>query len=149
MKKIAVALLLLLLTLPLWAVDSGEVKYVGGSVAAMKEGTVGRLNTTSPSALTFESPGCKLVIPYAAINSYEYSQALAHQLGILPAIAVGLAKHRQRRHYFRISFQEGDSPSQVVIFEVPKQMPHTLLAVLRVRAPQGCHALAKCGGLDN
>ncbi|HXQ26712.1 MAG TPA: hypothetical protein VN822_09920 [Candidatus Acidoferrales bacterium] len=148
MKRIAAFCLLVIVALPAAAVEDGQVMYVGGTAAELKEGAVGRLNTTSQSALSFESAGSTLVIPYAKIESYEYTRPVARHLGVLPAIGVGLVKKRQRRHFFRIAYRDESDASRVVIFEVPKQMPPVLLAILRAQAPQGCkaHAYAWCSG---
>jgi len=138
MRNSALICLLLLVALPADAVEDGQVMYTGGTVASLAAGAVGRLDTTSETALSFEYSGNKLVIPYARIESFQYTEEVARHLGVLPAIAVGLVKKRQRRHHFQISFRDDGNVSQVAIFEVPKQMPPTLLAVLRTRAPQAC-----------
>jgi hypothetical protein len=57
-------------------------------------------------------------------------------LGVLPAIAVRLFKVRQRRHFFSFSYRDSNNVVQVAVFEVPKQMPRTLEAVLQTRAPR-------------
>ena len=75
-------------------------------------------------------------IPYAAIQSFEYSKEVTHHLGVLPAIAVGMFKMRRHGHFFRISYHDSNDVAQAVVFEVSKQMPRTLLAVLTTRAPQ-------------
>jgi len=138
MKRFRGLLLLLVVSMPAAAVENGQVMYVGGTVSVLKEGALGRLNTTRETAISFESAGNTLTIPYGKIESFEYSRQVARHLGVLPAIAVGLAKKRQRRHFFRISYRDGGNVSQVAIFEVPKQMPRVLLAILQLRAPQGC-----------
>jgi hypothetical protein len=114
--------------------------YAGGTVGSLKEGTLGRLATTSPTSLTFDSSGSQLVIPFAKIDPYEYSQQVARHLGVLPAIGTRLVRHRKRTYFLH------DNAQQVAIFEVPKQMPRTLRAILQVRAPWGCRANAatKC-----
>ena len=147
MKTFPVLLLLLFVSFHAHAVENGQVMYVGGTVTSLKEESLGKLDTTSQSAITFESSGTKILIPYAVIDSFEYSKPVAHHLGVLPAIAVGLVKQRRHRHYLRIAYHEDDNSKQVVIFEVPKDMPRALLAILQVRAPQGCkpQAYAKCG----
>jgi hypothetical protein len=137
-KKLAMLCLLMVMSLPARAVEGDQVKYMGGTVADLHSGTLGRLDTTSAAMLTYEYSGSKLVIPYAKIDSFEYSVDVARHLGVLPAIAVALVRKRQRRHFFRISYHDESNVSQVAIFEVPKRMPKTLLAVLQVRAPQGC-----------
>ncbi len=147
MRKILGLFLLLLTPLTASAVEGGQVMYVGGTVGALKEGVTGKLDTSSQMVLNFDYSGGRLVIPFEMVDSYEYSQRVARHLGVLPAIAVGLVKRRQRRHFFRISYHDESKAPQVAIFEVSKEMPHTLLAILRVRAPQGCkpRTNAKCG----
>lgn len=138
MKTILAICLFLAAALPAPAVEDGQVLYVGGTIAALKEGALGRLDTTAQTALAFASSGSLLSIPYDKIDSYEYSQQVARHLGVLPAVAVGLVRRRQRKHFLRISFHDDANASQVVIFELPKQMPRSLLAILQLRAPQGC-----------
>ena len=143
MKKFATFCLLLLnlLVLPAGAVEDEQVMYAGGTVPAIQAGVLGRLDTTSESVVSFDYAGSKLEIPYAKIDSYEYSQEVARHLGVLPAIAVGLVKKRQRKHFVRISFHDASNVSQVVVFEVSKRLPQTLMPILQSRAPQGCKPL--------
>jgi len=144
MTKKIVLVAFLTISLSAVAVDMGQVAYVGGTVPALKEGTAGKLNTTLETALEFEYSGGKLAVPYARIDSFEYTDKRARRLGVVPTIAIGLFKHLQRRHFFRIDYHDQDNTPQVAVFEVPKQMPQTLLAVLQTRAPQGCKMPAKC-----
>jgi hypothetical protein len=127
---------LLALTTPAVA-GGGQVMYVGGTVVTLNAGVLGKLDTSSQTVLNFDYSGGKLVIPFEMVDSYECSQRVVRHLGVLPAIAVGLVK-RQRRHFFRISWHDESKAPQVAIFEVSKEMPYTLLAILQVRAPQGC-----------
>jgi hypothetical protein len=138
MKKLITFCLLLTLALPMAAVEDDQVMYAGGTAPALRAGVVGRLDTTSEKSLTFDYSGAKLLIPYADIQSFEYSTEVTRHLGVMPAIAIGLVKMRRHRHYFRISYRGADTVSQVAVFEVPKQMPRTLRAVLQARAPQSC-----------
>ena len=138
MKKLMAFCLLFALTLPVAAVEDGQVMYAGGTAKTLQAGVVGRLDTTSETALSFDYSGTKLLIPYATIESFQYSTEVSHHLGVLPGIAVALLKKRERRHFFRISYRGADNVSQVAVFEVPKQMPRTLQAVLQTRAPQSC-----------
>jgi hypothetical protein len=153
MKRIIAMCLLILVLMPLPtpAVEGDQAMYIGGTVAVLNKGVVGKLDTTSQTALNFESPGGKLVIPFEEIDSYEYSQQVARHLGVLPAIAVGLVKRRQRRHFFRITYHDDSKTQQVAIFEVSKETPRSLLAVLQGRAPEGCkpQITGKCGVLPN
>ena len=134
----AVLLVLILMPMAAEAVEDGQVMYAGGTVAGLKQGSIGKLDTSSPDSLTFESAGQTIAIPYAKIDSYEYSRPVARHLGVLPAIAVGMVKKRQRRHFFRISYRDDAGDLRVALFEVPKQMPPMLLAVLGAKAPGRC-----------
>lgn len=148
MKKIVAFCLLLVMSLPVGAVEDGQVLYAGGTVPALETGTLGRIDTTSQTALSFEYAGSKLAIPYAKIDSYQYTQQVARHLGVLPAIAVGLVKIRQKRHFIQIGYRDEDNLKQVAVFEVSKHMPEALLAVLQARSPQGCKPseVRKCNG---
>jgi hypothetical protein len=149
-RSVAALCLLLTLALPALAVEDEEVRYVGGTVGTLKEGVLGKLDTKSQTELTFEFSGNRLVIPFARIDSYEHSQRAAHHLGVLPAIAVGLVKMRQQKHFLRIAYRDESGTPQVAIFEVSKKMPRILLAILQERAPQGCkpRAYEKCTILE-
>lgn len=136
MKILATVCLVLLFAWPVLAVDDGDVSYVGGTAENLKEGSPGKLDVRSQTELIFLSSSVRLVIPYAGIDSYEQSQPVARHLGVLPAIAVSLVKKRQRKHFLRIAYHDESKTPQVAIFEVPKRMPPTLLAILQQRAPQ-------------
>jgi hypothetical protein len=147
MKRLVAVCLLVTLSLPVFAVGGDQVRYVGGTVSALNPGGTGRLDATSDASLIFEYSGKKLTIPYADIQSFEYSKEVARHLGVLPAIIAALLKTRQRRHFFRISYHGQNQVAQVIILEVPKQMPRILQGVLRERAghagdpcSQGNHA---------
>jgi hypothetical protein len=135
---------LFLLSLPAAALDDTHAKYLGGTVPGITVGAVGRLDTTSETALTVVYAGNKIAIPYASIQSYEYSSPVARHLGILPVIVIGLIKARQHHHFFRISYRDrgrdqnrdpGNEITQVLVLEVSKHTPRVLEAILQARAP--------------
>lgn len=134
MRKLASFFCFLALAVPALAVEGGRVMYVGGSAAGLVAGTLGNLDMTSETALIFESGKGRLEIPYAALQSFEYSSEVSHHLGVMPAIAVSLVKMRRHRHFFRISYTDQKNIAQVAVLEVPKEMPRTLSAVLQMRS---------------
>ena len=160
MKKFIVLSLLLItlsfLPLPACAVDGSQVKYVGGTAPGVRDGVIGRLNTTFESELTFEYAGNKLVIPYNGIRSFQTSEEVTWHLGVIPAMVVGMFKIRRRQHFFRIEYHDTNSVAQALVFEVPKHMPRILQAVLETHSPganRKCRPCAnrncRCAGESN
>jgi hypothetical protein len=144
MTRFLVFCFALAVCLPAVAVQDDQVMYTGGTVPGLNSGVMGRLDLSSETSLIFEYQGSRLAIPYAAIDWFEYSQEVTRHLGVLPAIGVGLIKERQHRHFFRISYRNGEGVSQVAIFEVSKRLPRSLNAVLQDRAPKACKVSAPC-----
>jgi hypothetical protein len=133
----------LALSLSCAAVESGQVRYTGGTLDSDKAGIIGRLELTSES-LSFEATAMRIMIPYRSIDSFEYSQEVKHHLGVLPAIAIGLVRKRKRSHFFRISFRDDHDTKQVVILEVSKQAVRTVQAVLAAKVQQPCVPKRPC-----
>jgi hypothetical protein len=138
--------LVLIFSLPAMAVEDGQAMYLGGTAQGVNAGVIGRLDTTAETSLIFEYSGSKLAIPYDAIQSFEYSKEVTRHLGVLPAVAVGMFIMRRKGHFFRIAFRDSNNVAQAVVFEVPKHMPRTLLAVLDTRAPQACKPVLRRSG---
>jgi|GEM_PF-1593418 len=138
MKKLIALCLVFAFVLPAFAVDDAQVVYVGGTVTGLKESTMGKLDTTQADAIIFEHAGGKFTIPYARITSYQYSEKLAYHSGVLATLAVVLVKYRRRRHFYSISYKDDSGQPQVAIFEVSKETPLTLSAVLNIRVPRPC-----------
>jgi hypothetical protein len=151
MKRILCLCLLLVIPFAALAVESGQVLYVGGSAANMKDGTLGKLDTASKDEIVFVYSGGKFAIPFATLDSYESSDRMARHLGVLPAVAVGLVRRRQRRHFFEFHYRDENHVAQVAIFEVPKDMPQTLLGILQARVPSACkpETTSPCGVKPN
>jgi CDP-diacylglycerol--glycerol-3-phosphate 3-phosphatidyltransferase len=136
------------LVTPAFAVDAGQVAYTGGTLHVAK-GTIGSLEMTSPTALTFlygGSSGGQVEIDYRSISNFDYTSPVAHHLGLLPFIARGLLRPKQRKHFFSIRYKDSSGVVQVAVFEVAKNDPLVLLEVLRARAPQVCTVQrGRCG----
>lgn len=145
MKRILLVAIAFLVLIPaLVAMSADDVVYVNGTASNVSANTAGKFDLTRPDSLTFEHSGKTFAIPYSSIESFDYSRPVTRHLGVLPAIAVGLLKQRQHRHIIRIAYKDNSS-SQVAIFEVSKQMPATLLAVLTSRVPKACNRAMNCG----
>lgn len=125
-------------------VEGQQVIYVGGTVAGLKEGAMGRLDLTLEKGLVFESSGARYEIPYAQITSHKYEEKLARRLGVVATVAVVLLKRRQRRHFIEVNYRSDDGAPQVAIFEISKDAVQTVTAVLEARAPRSRAARVDC-----
>ena len=132
--------------LPAFARDSMPATYVQGTSSAVPTGSSGALDTSSTTALIFRpvAAGTPLRIDYDRMQNVSYTAEVAHHLGVLPAIAVGLFARRLRLHRFAITFLDEAGASQTVLLEVPKEEAAFLVPLFRARAhactakPQQC-----------
>jgi phosphatidylglycerophosphate synthase len=141
-SAIVPVLLLLAMATPALALDAGQVAYDGGT-AGVTQGAAGSFDLASGTTLVFkfhqaDGSAAQIAIDYAKIRSYEYQDEVTHHLGVLPAIAVGLVTHRERRYTFAISYADSSDAVQVAIFEVAKADASAFKAVLHARASQLC-----------
>jgi hypothetical protein len=140
MKKLILFCVLFSVTISAFAVERNEVMYAGGTAANLKAGVTGKLDVTSATEFVFATADAKLSVPYDSVTSFYYSQEVAHHLGLLPAIAVGLVKARQQRHFFHIAYRDGTGPVQVLVLEVSKDAQGPLRTTLDKRIPQAACA---------
>jgi hypothetical protein len=119
-------------------VEGEQVRYIGGSIAGVKENTIGRFDTSQSIALAFEFSEGNAEIPYKLIRAFQYEEKLARRLGVVATIAVALVKHRQRRHIIKISYFDREGIPQAAVFEVSKDKATAVVAVLEARAPKPC-----------
>jgi hypothetical protein len=153
MKKAIAVVLMFAVTLPAFGevfVDEGQAAYIGGTLVNLKNETMGKLDTTQEKALSFNYDGGKVTIPYDRIESWKYNEVLARHLGVILTIAVVMLKHRQRKHLFQIQFKDDAGITQSAVFEVGKEQPRTVVAVLQARV-KGCSVNANwpSGALEN
>jgi phosphatidylglycerophosphate synthase len=148
---VLVLVLGLLLAAPVFAVETGQVAYMGGSAGIARD-TLGVLDTTSPTTLVFKfkaadgKPG-QIGIDYKNIHYFSYHDDVAHQMGVLPLILISLVKPRERKHIFSIGYEDSAGSTQVAIFEVAKRDQREFMEILRARDPQICSKPAlTCGG---
>lgn len=137
MRSIVALLLALTMAAPAFPsfVYGSEVMYVGGTIAGLKAGAVGRLDMTQDRNLVFQAGEARCEIPYAQIDSHSYTRKLARRMGPIATIVVVLIKRRQRRHFVEVDFHDQAGTAQVAIFEISKDAVQTVTAVLDARAP--------------
>jgi phosphatidylglycerophosphate synthase len=142
--RVLAALTLWAVAMPVQAADVTTVTYTGGTIPTINHGDVGSMDETSPAALVLRfgaagsSSAKEVAIPYGEIRAFHFSNEVAHHLGLLPTIAVGLFGPRARRNRFSITYNDAAGAVQVVQFDTPKGRSMELLEVLRARAAQAC-----------
>ena len=144
MKKLVAVVLMVVMASPAFGevfVDVGQAAYIGGTLANVKNEQMGKLDTTQEKALAFSYDGGRVAIPYDRIESWKYDEVLARHLGVVLTTVVVLLKHRQRRHLFQIQFKDGAGVTQSAVFEVGKEQPRSVVAVLQARV-KDCDARA-------
>jgi hypothetical protein len=144
-RMVSVVLIFMFVSVAAFAASDGEVVYVGGTTK-FAAGANGRLDTTPANELVFESAGAKLAIPYKAVESFSEETKMAHPLGVLPIVAVGLVTRLHRLHYVRISYRDEANVAQVAVFEVPKRVPLVLMPILQARSPKKSPPRRVCEG---
>jgi hypothetical protein len=134
MKKLMATILVLAFALPSLAiVEDQQVQYVGGTVATVKDGAMGTLDTTQDNGLAFNSPNGNVVIPYARVTRFNYENREARQLGVILYLLVSLVKEPQRQHFIHLSYTDERGVTQNATFEVAKDRPLTLVPIIESR----------------
>lgn len=119
---------------PLLAVDGNKAEYIGGTVAGLKEGTEGRLNTTDDTAVQFTSKDKVTAIPYAAISELEYGQKAGRRVGVAIMVSPIALFSKKRKHYLTISYKDATGKDQAAVFELGKDIVRTTLKIIETRS---------------
>jgi len=135
-KTIAVVLLCALVATPLAAdkVDRGEAMYVGGTIAGLPEGTMGRLETTSDKVLAFQSSKGNFEIHYENVTSLEYGQKAGRRLAVALTITIWALLSKKRKHFLTIGYTDANDKPQGVVIEIPKGTVKSTITILEVRS---------------
>jgi hypothetical protein len=135
-KPVALLLILAFLWLPVAAasVGSGETMYVGGTIAGLPEGTMGKLNTKSDKVLVFQSPKGNFEIPYENVTSLEYGQKAGRRLGVALTLTLWALLSKKRKHFLTIGFTDENEKPQGVVLEIPKGTAKSFITIIEVRS---------------
>ena len=135
-KSVALALILAFLWLPVAeaSVNSGEVMYVGGTIAGLPEATIGKLDTTSEKVLVFISPKGRFEIPYEEVTSLEYGQKAGRRLGVALTISIWALFSKKRKHFLTIGYTDANEKPQGVVLEIPKGTAKSFITIIEVRS---------------
>jgi len=125
------AVLLAAVSVPSGASSIPSVTYAGGSGSTLSAGTIGNLDVSSPDKLIFHTDkGTEITIPYSQVQDCTYQNPVAHRLGVLPAIAIGLVGTRIHNHLLTLTYLDAAHARQTIVFQLPHSGPEVLLPVL-------------------
>ena len=114
-----------------WA-GSGDAKYVGGTVADLREDSDGQLLTSDEELLVFvPDEGTRLEVPWRAVSELEYGQKVGRKLTML-------YMSKKRRHFLTVTWSDARGKEQAAIFELPGKSARTTLTVVETRAGRKC-----------
>jgi len=108
--------------------------YVGGTVAALKQGVQGVIDTDDEKVMTFEYKDGKLSIPYDRINDLEYGQKAGRRLGLAIAITPLFLFSKKRKHFLTVGYQDENDKQQAAVFEVGKNSVRVTITALEARS---------------
>ena len=110
---ICLALSAALLSSSFGAVRGEHAAYVGGTVASLKQGVEGTLDTSDGTTLTFEYKGGEFSLPYKQIATLEFGEKVGHRVGatIAGMIALGLPgliilASKKKKHFLTIGYHD-------------------------------------------
>jgi len=112
------------------AVKRGEAKYVGGTIATIREDAEGPINLTDLKRLTFLPKDSQVLeIPWDRVSQLEYGQKVTRRKK-----TVLLSK--SRKHYVTITYQDQQKAEQAVVLEFDHDDIRMVLASLKARTLQ-------------
>lgn len=129
----AVLLACVCLAAPAALAGSADAKYVGGTVAGLREDSDGQLLTGDEARLVFvpDKNPTRLEVPWAAVTELEYGQKVGRKL-------TKLYMGKKRRHFLTVTWSDERGKEQAAIFELPGKSARTTLTVVETRAGRKC-----------
>ena len=116
------------------AADAGyRVEYVGGTLAQFGSRVSGRIHTSDPEVLVFETRNLGLEVPYERINLLEYGQQAGRRYLLGIVISPLLLLSKSRKHFLTIGYKDEEGRQQAVVFQVDKAGVRAVMASLEAR----------------
>jgi len=116
------------------AADAGyRVEYVGGTLAQFGSRVSGRIHTSDPEVLVFETRNLGLEVPYERINLLEYGQQAGRRYLLGIVISPLLLLSKSRKHFLTIGYKDEEGRQQAMVFQVDKAGVRAVMASLEAR----------------
>jgi len=125
--------MLLVACLSLRAENGASARYVGGTLAAIKADSEGKVSATDELFLEFRSKGKQMHVPYSDINLIEYGQNVDRRYIMAVIISPLFVLSKKRQHFLTLGFADRERRQQAMVFKVEKGKIRSLLVALEAR----------------
>ncbi len=126
--------LLVLLSTPAGAgVRGSHCLYLGGTIAGLKQHTMGSLDLSHTRHLIFHAKQLSFSIAYDRIETIEYGQKVGRRLAAAISLTPLALLSKKRRHFLTLGFTDRHGHSEGAIFELSKGEVDTTLVILQAR----------------
>ena len=116
------------------AVRGNEIRYVGGSMLAIAERTLGKLELSDAQVARFIAKRNSFDIVYKNITSLEYGQQVGRRVALAIMISPAALLSKKRQHYLSVGFVDGHGHIQAAVLEVGKEYIHAVVTILERRS---------------
>jgi len=124
-------------TLPA-AVRGDDVKYVGGTITSIDQGTDGSLMIDQAKGLKFSSKKGDFEIPFANVTSLEYGQKAGRRIGVAVLVNPLFLLSKKRKHFITIGYKDSANVQQGVVLELAKGLPAKVITIVEARSGIKC-----------
>jgi hypothetical protein len=134
---VACGLALTLIAENAWAVGKDKVKFIGGTVASVKEKTEGRIDLKNPENMVFTADKAKeglIAIPWKSVSAVEYGQNVSRRWKTAIFLTPWALFSKGRKHIVTITYKDPEGVDQAAVFEFGKEVYRTTLAALKVKS---------------
>ena len=110
-----------------------RAKYVGGTIADMRDGSEGKLVTTDDLVLQFQASKKNWKVPYAKINLLEYGQKVDRRYVTAVLVSPLFLLAKSRKHFLTVGYTDENGGQQAMVFRVDKGDVRAVLVGLEAR----------------
>jgi hypothetical protein len=115
-----------------WA-GGAPAEYVGGTVAALAEGTRVAIDVSDQQYLAFYAHKTQLRVPYARVNLLEYGQKVNRRIAAAIVISPMFLLSKSRKHFLSVGYTADDGSEQALVLRVDKNSIRAILVSLEAR----------------
>lgn len=115
------------------AEEGAPARYIGGTVAEIRDNSEGRITTTDELFLEFRCRGREHHVAYENVNLLEYGQNVSRRLALAAMISPLFVLSKSRKHYLTVGYTDKDGKQQAMVFRIDKDKIRAVLVALEAR----------------